>query len=128
ITRRKQTEAEVRALNAELEQRVSARTAALQQTNEMLRQEIEVRQQAEQELTEAELRYRTVANFTHDWEYWETPEYELEYCSPSCERITGYSAQEFIADPRLLQQIVHPDDAGIWQKHREESLIASAPA
>ena len=29
-----------------------------------------------------------------------------------------------MADPRLVQQIVHPDDAGIWQKHRENSLAA----
>lgn len=50
--------------------------------------------------------YRTVAEFTYDWEYWETPDYALRYCSPSCERITGYSAPEFIGDPRLLQRIV----------------------
>lgn len=92
-----------------------------------LGQEIEIRRQAEQQLIEAELRYRTVAEFTHDWEYWETPEYVLRYCSPSCQRITGYSAQEFIANPRLLQQIVYPEDAGIWREYRETSLSAPEP-
>lgn len=115
------------AANETLEARVRERTAELQQTNEQLRQEIEVRREAEQELTEAQLSYRTVAEFTHDWEYWESPEYVLRYCSPSCERITGYSAQEFMANPRLLQQIVHPEDAGIWRKHREELLTSPEP-
>ncbi len=32
------------------------------------------------------------------------------YISPSCERITGFAAQEFMDDPKLLEKIVHPDD------------------
>ena len=30
--------------------------------------------------------YRTVADFTYDWEYWITPERKLAYVSPSCEK------------------------------------------
>lgn len=93
-------------------------------TNEQLRREIGVRRTAEAELVEAELRYRTVANFTYDWEYWETPEHALRYCSPSCERITGYSAAEFIADPKLQEQIIHPEDADLWRAHHHGALAA----
>ena len=99
----------------------------LLQINEQLRRETEVRRTAEQELTVAELRYRTVADFTYDWEYWEAPKDGLGYCSPSCERITGYSAQEFIADAKLLQQIVHPEDADIWRQHRHEAIAEPGP-
>jgi PAS domain S-box-containing protein len=65
---------------------------------------------AEKELRESEERYRTVADFTYDWEYWVDPEGNFLYCSPSCERITGYSAKEFIDDPDLMNRIIHPDD------------------
>ena len=119
---RAQAEESLRRARDELETRVRERTAELEQTNASLRREIAVRRLAEHELTQAQVSYRTVAEFTYDWEYWETPDYALRYCSPSCERITGYSAPEFIGDPRLLQRIVHPDDADLWQKHREQSL------
>lgn len=59
---------------------------------------------------ENELKFRTVAEFTYDWEYWIRPDGSIAYMSPSCERITGYARQEFLYDPYLLQKIVHPDD------------------
>lgn len=127
ISRLKHAEAALRQARDELEERVRERTAELQQSNENLREEIDVRRQAERELAEAELRYRTVADFTYDWEYWETPDLRVNYCSPSCERVTGFSAQEFVGDPSLLQRIVHPEDAALWQKHREDSLVATEP-
>jgi two-component system nitrate/nitrite sensor histidine kinase NarX len=68
-------------------------------------------------LREAELRYRTVADFTYDWEYWEAPDGTLRYVSPSCERITGYPAEQFLADPRLLDKLVVPEDREVWSEH-----------
>lgn len=73
---------------------------------------------ARQKLREAEKRYRTVADFTYDWEYWESPEREMLYVSPSCERISGYAAEEFLDNPDLLQQIIYREDRGIWADHR----------
>lgn len=54
--------------------------------------------------------YRTVADFTHDWEYWIGPDGRFLYVSPSCERFTGYPPDAFVADPDLFRRIVHPDD------------------
>ena len=64
----------------------------------------------EASLRENEERYRIVAHFTYDWEYWVDREGNFLYVSPSCERITGYSAEKFINDPDLMNRIIHPDD------------------
>lgn len=72
--------------------------------------DITKRKLAEEKLRESEERYRTVADFTYDWEYWIDAEDKLAYVSPSCERITGYTTQEFLDDPGLLGTIIHPDD------------------
>ncbi|MBF0499794.1 MAG: PAS domain S-box protein [Candidatus Riflebacteria bacterium] len=96
-------EEEVRQLNAGLEQTVRERTASLESLNEELRL--------------SEDRYRIVAEFTHDWEYWRAPDGKILYMSPSCERITGYSAAEFMNNPSLLLHITHPEDRSMIEHH-----------
>ena len=77
------------------------------------------RKQAEEALRVSEERYRTLANFTYDWESWIGPDHHFIYCSPSCERITGYRAEEFENNPELLKDITHPDDHGLFIHHVE---------
>ena len=72
---------------------------------------------AEATLREKEVLFRTVADFTYDWEYWTDPEQTYLYVSPSCERITGYTAKDFFEDPELIQKITYPDDRAIVSKH-----------
>jgi two-component system sensor histidine kinase/response regulator len=74
---------------------------------------------AENALREAEEKYRTFADFTYDWEVWVAPDGNYRYMSPSCQRVTGYQAEEFIADPSLMQRIVHPDDQARVAAHFE---------
>jgi PAS domain S-box-containing protein len=76
---------------------------------------------AELELQEASQRYRTVADFTYDWEYWESPEGKMLYVSPSCERISGYPAEAYLNNPDLLGKIILKEDKGIWADHRHEA-------
>ena len=59
------------------------------------------------ELTEL---FHIMVDFTYAWEYWIAADGQIRYMTPSCERITGYRAAEFLADPALLQRIVHADD------------------
>ncbi|MCP4624462.1 MAG: PAS domain-containing protein, partial [bacterium] len=80
------------------------------------------RKQAEKKLKEAELRYRTVADFTYDWESWENPDGTLRYVSPACERITGYTVKQFMDKPALFETIILPADRKIWAKHRHEVI------
>ncbi len=74
-------------------------------------------EQNEQVLRASELRFRTVADFTYDWEYWIGPERTFLYVSPSCQRITGYAAEEFLQDATLFERLVHPDDRALIEKH-----------
>jgi PAS domain S-box-containing protein len=73
-----------------------------------------------QALARQELKFRTIADFTYDWEFWLAPDGSFIHTSPSCERITGHSADEFYADPGLLTRIVHPDDMELWSGHRSQ--------
>ena len=85
--------------------------------------DIKERKLAEHALKESELRFRTVANYTYDWEYWQSPEHTILYMSPSCERITGYAREEFIADPMLLENIIYPDDLPLMHDHLRQSNL-----
>ncbi len=87
----------------QLEERVRQRTASLEEITAILRA--------------SEEKLRTVADFTYDWEYWLTPDGRLAWISPSCKRITGYTAEEFEADPKLLSRVVHPEDRFSFEGH-----------
>jgi PAS domain S-box-containing protein len=76
---------------------------------------------AEDQLNASEEKYRTVADFTYDWEAWRAPDGTYLYVSPSCERISGHMAAEFIADPNLIVEITHPDDKAAVIAHFHES-------
>ena len=71
----------------------------------------------ENRLRESEARYRIVADYAYDWEYWVDAQGNFLYVSPSCERITGYSAEEFMADTDLMNRIIHPDDRNEMVDH-----------
>jgi len=49
------------------------------------------------------------------------------YVSPSCQRITGYSPEEFIADPALLESIIHADDRERMADHFHLESPTSGP-
>jgi PAS domain S-box-containing protein len=74
------------------------------------------------ERKQIERKYRTVADFTYDWEYWANLDGTLEYVSPSCERISGYSVQDFMENPSLLRDIIVPEDRGIWDQHMHDFI------
>lgn len=71
----------------------------------------------EQALRESEAKFHTMVDWTYNWEYWTRPEGGFRYMSPSVERITGYTVDDFQRSPGLLDAIVHPDDRHIWERH-----------
>jgi len=65
---------------------------------------------------DSEEKFRILAEFSNDWEYWLSEDHQIVFMSPSCERITGYSQKEFIHNPQLIEEIVHPKDRETFQQ------------
>lgn len=107
ITKRKNAEQALFELNEQLESRIVERTSELTALNNSLR--------------EAELKFRTVANFTYDWEYWISTDNHIIFMSPSVERVTGYTAEEFEHNMELLNTIIHPSDAEQWKNRNNNT-------
>lgn len=63
-------------------------------------------------------KYKTIADYTYDWESWIDDDGSFIYVSPSCERITGYKPQEFYDDKDLMYKIIHKDDVDAYKNHR----------
>ncbi|MCB2180909.1 MAG: PAS domain-containing protein [Desulfobulbaceae bacterium] len=78
-------------------------------------------------LQENEAKFRTIADYTYNWEYWMSPEKKCLYSSPSCEGLSGYRVDEFMQDPNLFLSIVHPDDKEKITRHLEDELAAREP-
>lgn len=81
----------------------------------------------EEELRAGEEKFRTVCDWTQDWEYWKDQDGKMRYVSPSCLDITGYAAQEFIDDLELALRLVHPEDREAFVHHNEEGADGSPP-
>ena len=79
--------------------------------------DITERLQAEALQRKDDLKYRLLADHTFAWEYWVSPEGVFNYISPSCERISGYSPDEFISNPQLMFDIVTPEYAEEVHRH-----------
>lgn len=68
-----------------------------------------------------EFKYKTIADYSYDWETWEDQNGKLQYVSPSCKRISGYSDEEFLTDYALFESIILEEDFIIWKNHRHQT-------
>jgi PAS domain S-box-containing protein len=72
---------------------------------------------SQKELSQAERKYKTVADYTYDWEYWQNPDGSMAWVSPSCEHICGYSRALITGDPTLITDMIRQEDKKIWDIH-----------
>ena len=78
--------------------------------------DITQRKQAEEQLREAEARYRTLVEqipavtYIDSYDGIERGQYRTMYVSPQIEEMLGYSPDEFMARPDLWPTLIHPED------------------
>jgi len=89
----------------------------IKRNHDLLMDEIKKCERVETALLKSRQRFKTVADFTYDWESWIAPDKRYIYVSPSCQRISGYAPDDFINNPDLLMELIHPDDKAIMIKH-----------
>ncbi len=94
--------------NRELEERVKERTKELNQ-------EIREREKIQQILRESEEKYRILSEQSIELIYWRNPEGRINFISPNCEQLTGYSQDEFLEDPELIDRLILEEDSDTWQ-------------
>ena len=94
---------------AALEEQRQARLAALSL--------MEDAQAAHAALLESETKYRLLADNASDWIFWHDANQHFNYVSATCFEISGYRAEEFLSDSRLMERILHPDDLGSYLAH-----------
>ncbi len=81
--------------------------------------DITERKLTEQALKESDTKYRMIADYNYDWEFWLTNEKKFKYNSPSCERISGYKPTDYENNPELFTKIIHPEDYAVYKSHLE---------
>jgi PAS domain S-box-containing protein len=103
VRARVQTHLELSRLRGLLEHMVEQRTAMLEQS---------------------EQKYRVLADYSPNWEYWQAPDDQYLYVSPACTGISGYAPDDFFLDNTLMEKILLPEDLEHWQAELNETALA----
>ncbi|HNE03552.1 MAG TPA: PAS domain S-box protein [Anaerolineales bacterium] len=91
--------------------------------------DITERKRAEDSLWESETRFRRLANNAPDiiFRYNFTPEMKLAFINPAVEKITFYTPEECYADPLLMLNMAHPDDAMMMAEYLQSRQTPDKP-
>lgn len=82
-----------------------------------VKQDVSKRQKAEEELQQAEERFRVLSEFAAEWIFWRDMDDQLVYTSPACEQLTGYTPEELYQNPSFIEEMILSEDQGLWREH-----------
>ena len=117
ISNRKRTEAELQAACTDL-------SAA----KEMLRSRFDELKKSQAQLRISEAQYRRITDNARDMIYrMSLPDGRYEYVSPASAALTGYSPEEFYADPVLIRRLIHPAWQDFFRQQWEALLRGTVP-
>jgi len=71
--------------------------------------------------------FRAIADLAQEFTYLRDLDGRYLYVSPSSESLTGHPPESFYANPALMDQLVHPDDADKWQRHVHSINTGGSP-
>jgi PAS domain S-box-containing protein len=132
ITTEREAAANLHRARDELEFRVRARTAALEDTNALMAMEIGERQRVEEELTRTQHRLEhllaNVPAVLYTWQPREADDgADLAWVSPQIERMLGYTPAEWHESWAMWKSRVHPHDAERVIALAERSMATGEP-
>lgn len=73
-------------------------------------------------LNVSEEKYRILADYSPNWEYWLSPDGAYQYVSPASMNVCGYTPIEFFIDPQLMDKIIHPDSLAAWKSYANSGV------
>lgn len=77
-------------------------------------------------LHQAHERIHVIGDHCRNFEFWFNVMGHYEYVSPACERITGYTREEFLNGEILLEIIVHDDDKERFRGDKKSAFSGSS--
>ncbi len=75
-------------------------------------------------LLRSEHRYRLVLEHSTDFIFWRRPDGGFEFVAPACLEVTGYSQEEFYADPSIMHNMVYPADRVIFEDSEGKRTVS----
>lgn len=66
--------------------------------------------------------FKSIAEYSYGCEYLIGLDGEIKYMSPSCEKVTSYTRENFLNNPEFLLSIVHKDYIELISEHLKEEL------
>ncbi len=70
---------------------------------------------------ETDAYFRAILDGMPDWLEWLGSDGRYRFVSSACETVTGYPPEDFIANPDLCIELVHPDDFQRLTQHHQET-------